>query len=98
MTNGFSIPRFASGLLSGGVGLFALGLVAGCGLIFHFFYVTPFAICSASLATASFTKVWPWAMPLLAMEGFALALAASGLWFLAHATSTIHANRERHKP
>jgi hypothetical protein len=92
MTSSFSIHRFAGGLLRSGVGLFAFGLVVGCGLISHYFYVTPFAICSASLATASFTDVWPWAMPLLAVEGFALALTASGLCLLAHATSVNHAN------
>ena len=85
MTSSFSIHRFAGSLLRSGVGLFAFGLVAGCGLISHYFYVTPFAICSASLATASFTDVWPWALPLLAMEGVALALAVLGLSLISHA-------------
>lgn len=68
-----------------GVGLFVLGLIAGLGLILHYFYVTPFEICSASFATMTLTEVWPWALPLLATEGFVLALAALGLCLMSHA-------------
>jgi hypothetical protein len=78
-TGGVTIARLAGGLLRGGVGLFAIGLTTGLGLILHYFYVTPFEICSATLATASVSDVWPWAMPLLATEGLALTLVASGL-------------------
>jgi hypothetical protein len=80
------IARLAGGLLRSGVGLFALGLMTGLGLILHYFYVTPFGMCSASFATMAVTKVWPWAMPLLATEGFALALAALGLGLISQAT------------
>jgi hypothetical protein len=73
------IARLAGGLLRSGVGLFALGLMTGLGLVLHYFYVTPFEMCSASSTTMAVTEVWPWAMPLLATEGFALALASLGL-------------------
>ena len=77
--------RLGGALLRSGVGVFVLGLTAGLGLILHYFYVTPFEICSASLATMTLTEVWPWALPLLATEGFALALAALGLCLVSHA-------------
>jgi hypothetical protein len=76
---GEPIARLAGSLLRSGVGLFVLGLMAGLGLILNYFYVTPFEVCSAALATASVFDVWPWALPLLATEGLALTLAASGL-------------------
>ena len=71
--------RLGGARLRSGVGLFVLGLTAGRGVILHYFYVTPFEICSASFATMTLTEVWPWAVPLLTTEGFALALAALGL-------------------
>ena len=79
MAKDVTIARLAGGLLRSGVGLFALGLTTGLGLILHYFYVTPFEICSASFATMTVTEAWPWVLPLLATEGFALALAALGL-------------------
>jgi H+/Cl- antiporter ClcA len=75
----------AGGLLRSGVGLFALGLTTGLGLVLHYFYVTPFEMCSASFATMTVTEVWPWALPLLATEGFAVALAALGLRLISQA-------------
>lgn len=81
------IARLAGGLLRSGVGLFALGLTTGLGLILHYFYVTPFEICSAALATASVFDVWPWALPLLATEGLAVTLAASGLCMMSQASA-----------
>jgi hypothetical protein len=81
----FANLRLGGALLRGGVGLFALGLTAGLGLILHYFYVTPFEICSASFATMTPTEVWPWALPLLATEGFALAFAALGLCLISQA-------------
>ena len=66
-------------------GVFVLGLTAGLGLILHYFFVTPFEICSASFGTMTLTEVWPWALPLLATEGFALALSALGLCLISHA-------------
>jgi hypothetical protein len=80
----FANLRSGGALLRSGVGLFVLGLTAGLGLILHYFYVTPFEICSASFATMTLTEVWPWALPLLATEGFALALAALGLCLISH--------------
>ena len=71
-------------MVRGGMGLFTLGLAAGGGLILQYFYVTPFAICSAALATKSLNGVWPWAFPLLAMEGFALTLIVFGISFVAY--------------
>jgi hypothetical protein len=59
--------------------------MTGQGLILDYFYVTPFEMCSASFATMAVTEVWPWAMPLLATEGFALALAALGLGLISQA-------------
>ena len=86
MADGVTIARLAGGLLRSGVGLFALGLTTGLGLILHYFYVTPFEpMCSASFATMSVTEVWPWALPLLATEGFALALAALGFGLISQA-------------
>jgi hypothetical protein len=85
MADGVTIARFAGGLLRSGVGLFALGLTTGLDLILHYFYVTPFEICSAAFATMTLTEVWPWALPRLATEGFALALAALGLCLISHA-------------
>jgi hypothetical protein len=51
--------RLGGALLRSGVGLFALGLTAGLGLILHYFYVTPFEICSASFATMTPTESGP---------------------------------------
>ena len=92
--------RLGGALLRGGVGLFVLGLTAGLGLILHYFHVTPFEICSASFATVTLTEVWPWALPLLAMEGFALALAALGLCLISHAAKgqLVMPTRERSMP
>ena len=73
-------------LLRSGSGLLALGLISGLGFILHYFYVTPFEICSAALATASVFDVWPWAFPLLATEGLALMLVASGLCLISQST------------
>ena len=47
-----AILRLGGGLFRSGMGLLALGLTTGLGLILHYFYVTPFEICSAALATA----------------------------------------------
>jgi hypothetical protein len=47
--------------------------------------VTPFEICSASFATMSPNEVWPWAVPLLATQGFALVLAALGFSLISQA-------------
>jgi hypothetical protein len=85
MADGVANARLAGGLLRSGVGLFALGLMTGLGLLLHYFYVTPFEICSASLSNMAVTEVWPWALPLLATEGFALALAALGLGLISQA-------------
>ena len=76
----------AGGLLRSGVGLFVLGLTTGFGLVLHYFYVTPFETCSASFSTMTVTEVWPWALPLLATEGFAVALAALGLRLISQAS------------
>jgi hypothetical protein len=73
-------------LLRSGSGLVALGLISGLGFILHYSYVTPFEICSAALATASIFDVWPWALPLLATEGLALMLVASGLCLISQST------------
>ena len=81
--------RLGGALLRSGVGLFVLGLTAGLGLILHYFYVTPFEICSAALATASVFDVWPWALPLLATEGLALTLVASGLFLMSQSSAKI---------
>ena len=45
MADGVTIARLAGGLLRSGVGVFALGLTTGFGLILHYFYVTPFDRC-----------------------------------------------------
>ena len=79
MHNNFSVTGLAGGFLRSGVGLFVIGLTSGLGLILHYFYVMPFGICSAAFTTMALTEVWPWAVPLLVTEGFALALAALGL-------------------
>jgi hypothetical protein len=78
--------RLGGRLLRSGIGLLALGLISGLGFILNYFYVTPFEICSAALATASVFDVWPWALPLLAIEGLALTLAASGLCLISQST------------
>ena len=79
MADGVTIARFAGGPLRSGVGLFALGLTTGLGLILHYVSVTPFGMCAAPFAPMAVTEVWPWALPLLATEGCALALAALGV-------------------
>jgi hypothetical protein len=81
-----STLRVGGRLLRAGIGLLALGLTTGLGLILHYFYATPFGNCSAALATASVFDVWPWALPLLATEGLALTLAASGLCLISQST------------
>src|SRR5215208_2106856 len=81
-----SILRLGGRLVRSGSGLLALGLISGLGFILHYFYVTPFEICSAALATASVFDVWPWALPLLITEGLALTLAASGLYLISQST------------
>ena len=81
-----STLRLGGGLVRSGSGLLALGLISGLGFILHYFYVTPFEICSAALATASVFDVWPWALPLLVTEGLALTLAASGLCLISQST------------
>ncbi|RVI87938.1 hypothetical protein CN186_29470 [Sinorhizobium medicae] len=73
-------------LLRYGSGLLALGLISALGFILHYFYVTPFEVCSAALATVSVFDVWPWALPLLATEGLAVTLIASGLCLISQAT------------
>ena len=93
--------RLGGGLFRSGMGLLALGLTTGLGLILHYFYVTPFEICSAALATASVFDVWPWALLLLVTEGLALMLAASGLCLIAQSrreSAFGHAARERTVP
>ena len=87
MHNNFSVKGLAGGSLCSGVGLFAIGLTSGLGLILHYFYVTPFEICSATLATASVFDVWPWALPLLATEGLALTLVVSGLCLMSQSSA-----------
>jgi hypothetical protein len=77
--------RLGCRLLRSGSGLLALGLISGLGFILHYFYVTPFEICSAALATASVFDVWPWALPLLVTEGLALALTALGFGLISQA-------------
>jgi hypothetical protein len=79
------MAHLAGALLRSGVGLFVLGLTTGLGLILHYFYVTPFEICSAAFAAMAVTEVWPWALPLLATEGFALALVALGFGLISQA-------------
>ncbi|MDX0190417.1 hypothetical protein GOC18_24565 [Sinorhizobium meliloti] len=81
-----STPRLGGHLLRSGSGLLGLGLTSGLGFILHYFYVTPFEVCSAALATASVFDVWPWALPLLATEGIALTLIASGLCLISRST------------
>jgi hypothetical protein len=83
---GSAILRLGGLLLRSGLGLFVLSLATELGLILHFFYVTPFEICSASFATTPLTEVWPWAVPLSGSQGTALALIAAGLWVIASAT------------
>jgi len=78
--------RLGGQLLRCGIGLLALGLTTGLGLMLSYFYVTPFEICSAMLASASVYDVWPWALPLLAIEGLALAFVALGLWLISQST------------
>jgi hypothetical protein len=98
---GKPIARLAGGLLRGGVGLFALGLMTGLGLILHYFYVTPFGTCSASFAIMAVTEVWPWALPVLATEGFALALATLGLgliWQACHGREVRRATNNGNVP
>jgi hypothetical protein len=80
-------PRLGGQLLRSGIGLLGLGLTIGLGLILHYFYVTPFEICSATLATASVFDVWPWALPLVATEGLALTLLASGLCLMSQSSA-----------
>jgi hypothetical protein len=82
---GVAMLRFGGVSLRSGIGLFTLGLTTGLGLILHYFYVTSFEVCSASFSTMTLTEVWPWAMPLLAAEGVALALAALGLGLISQA-------------
>jgi hypothetical protein len=86
----------ACGAVRAGTSAFAVGLLTGSGLLGHYFLVTPFAICSSSLAAAGVTEVWPWALPLLAAEGAALSLVASGLCVLArmHGVTTINASSQ----
>jgi hypothetical protein len=91
---GKSNACLAGGLIRSGVGLLALGLTTGLGLILHYFYVMPFEICSASVTAMTLTEVWPWAPPLLAAEGFALALAALGLCLISHARQEEIANAQ----
>jgi hypothetical protein len=87
--NRLTTIHIASGVVRAGMAVFVVGLLAGCGLIGHYFWVTPFAVCSASLATERVTEVWPWALPLLAIEGFALSLAALGLCVLVRTNGAI---------
>lgn len=82
-----AISRLGGRLLRVGLGLLALGLAASFGLMLHYFYVTPFAVCSAVLTTASVFDVWPWALPVLVTEGFALMLAGLGLCLVSQSAS-----------
>ena len=82
MTGSPTLVHLAGALVRCGVGLLVSGLVVGCGLIFRYFFVTPFEVCSAGFATMTVGEVWAWAFPLLAVEGFALTLVASGLCLL----------------
>jgi hypothetical protein len=82
---GVAMLHLGGASLRSGIGLFTLGLTTGLGLILHYFYVTPFEICSASIATMTVNEVWPWALPLLATEGVALALVVLGLSLISHA-------------
>ena len=81
-----AISRLGGRLLRTGIGLLALRLATGFSLMLHYFYITPFAVCSTALGTASVFHVWPWALPLLVTEGLALALAASGLCLISQST------------
>jgi hypothetical protein len=90
--------RMACGAVRVGTLAFVVSLLTGSGLMGHYFLVTPFAICSSSLAAAGVTEVWPWALPLLAADGAALSLVASGLCVLARmhgGVTTINASQER---
>jgi hypothetical protein len=85
MTSGRTMLRLAGALLRGGLAVFVLGLLIGIGLLLRYFYVTPFVICTASLANTGFTEVWPWVLPLVTVAAAALTLAAFGLLVLAQA-------------
>src|SRR5262245_49748629 len=83
MLAGSAMARAGRQLLNGGVAVFALGLAAGSSLLLHYFYVTPFEICSAVLATLGVSAAWPWAIPLLIAEAAALSVAGLGLALMA---------------
>ena len=72
--------RLAGSLLRSGVGLFALGMTTGLGLILHYFYVTPFEICSASFAAMSPPKSGPGPCRCSPQRSCAGACRA-GVWF-----------------
>ena len=55
--------HIAGGAVRAGMAAFTVGLLSGGGLIGRYFWVTPFAVCSASLATGRVTEIRPWALP-----------------------------------
>jgi hypothetical protein len=83
MIRNSAVNFLATTMLRGGIAVFATGLIAGLGRLIHYFYVTPFAVCSASLATMTVTDVWPWSVPWLALETAAVADIALALFVLA---------------
>jgi hypothetical protein len=69
----------AGWLLHGGLAVFAVGVVTWFFLLFGYFYTTPVDVCLAAFATRRVSDVWPWAMPLFAVQITGLACAALGL-------------------
>jgi hypothetical protein len=88
------MSRSARRLLCAGTGLFAIALMTGLTLMLHYFYVTPFEICSATLSTMEVNEAWPWLLPLLATESLALTLMAFGLALLALRARTTRKGHE----
>jgi hypothetical protein len=78
----FGDLRLASGLIRTGTGLLVLGLGAGLILVAYYFYATQFS-ASAAVTAKAFSAVWPWAEPVLDLEGFGIALDGLGLALLA---------------
>jgi hypothetical protein len=79
----FADLRIASGLICAGTGLLLLGLGAALVLVLYYFLATQFGHSSAAVAAKALGEVWPWAEPVLDIEGFGVALDALGLAVLA---------------
>ena len=79
----FADLRIANGLIRTGTGLLLLGLGAALVLALYYVIATQFGHSSAAVAAKALGEIWPWAEPVLDIEGFGVALDALGLAMLA---------------